>query len=290
MSEEDVVIPSKEELLDIIDGDAPEQKEELQSSNEPQLSEVEQTAHDQGWTTKDEWVAAGKDAKDWRPADVWLDRGQFFQQIAELKRELNATRAQVSESFKTGQKIAENKFKEEIAELKAAKRQALANDDPTAAIAIQDKIEERLEEANKAVQQAPKQFTPPPEHNLFLQRNPWYEQNEVLRYTADGLANTFLRRNPKATAADLYFFVETQMHNQFPKLSGKAPAKDEPKLPASESGSGERGKVAPSKEGSLSKVKAQMNDMELSIMKTLVRNGDFKNEEEYLKEYSAANR
>jgi hypothetical protein len=48
---------------------------------------------ERGWTPKDQWKG---DPAQWRPADVWLDRGEFLQTIQGLKSELNATKAQVA--------------------------------------------------------------------------------------------------------------------------------------------------------------------------------------------------
>lgn len=282
---EEVVIPSKAELLgkiddqeEIVEGDGEEGGEEVE------LSPREQDAVTQGWQTEKDWVASGKDAKTWRPAEQWLDRGAFFKKIGELNSELASTKAQVSEAFKTGQRIAEANFKAEIDELKAQRRVAQQEGDFETADKIDEKIDEKKEQFKQPTVKTPTNLAPPPEYDLFLDRNPWYNTDSVLHFAADGLGYEYKRLNPQAKPADLYWFVEQKMKEKFPELGGKQ--KETAKLPPSPDSAANNRGSAPAK-GSMSEARRNMDEMEVSIMKTLIKNGDFKSEEDYLKQYAA---
>jgi len=272
---EDVKIPTKEELL----GEVDDVGEEA-----PQLSAREQEAAGQGWMPEKDWIAAGKDPSGWRPAESWLDRGQFFSKINSLQSELQATRAQVAESFKAGQRMAEATYKQEIAELKAQKKQAITEGDFEKAADLDDKIDAKKEAMAQPATPAPSTVTPPPEYHLFIQRNGWYTSDSALRGAADGLGYEFRRLNPGATPADLFWYVESKMKEKFPEIAGGRRSLP----PSPEGGSTNRGNASAGGSASLSSAKSQMDEVERGIMKTMIKTGVFKNEEEYLKQYVAA--
>lgn len=272
---EEVKIPTKEEILSA--------SEEI-VDEAPELSSREQEAAGQGWMPEKDWVAAGKDPSGWRPAESWLDRGQFFSKINSLQSELQATRAQVAESFKAGQRMAEATYKQEIAELKAQRKQAVTEGDFEKAADLDEKIDAKKEAMAKPATAAPSVVTPPPEYHLFLSRNPWYNSDTAFRAAADGLGNEYRRLNPGATPADLFWFVESKMKEKFPELAGGRRSLP----PSPEGGSTNRGNASAGGSGSLSSAKASMDEVERGIMKTMIKTGVFKNEEEFLKQYVAA--
>jgi hypothetical protein len=280
MSKEDG-IPSKEELLDAIKQD---EVEKTVVATE-QYSEVEQEAMERGWTPKEQWEG---DPKQWRPADVWLDRGEFLETIRGLRTELHSTKQQVAAAFQQGQKMVNQQIKAELDDLKTARREALQEGDLVQA----DKLEEKIDEIKDGMRntQAPRvdtsKLAPPPEFNEFVQRNPWYEQDAAYHYAADGIGYEFIRVNPNATPGQLYSFVEKTMRSKFPELAGKR------KIGPPSPDGGDRRSVpregTANRGGSLSAIKSQMNDMERGIMKTMIQTGVYKSEEEFLKEYAAA--
>jgi hypothetical protein len=281
-------VPSKEELLNIIEGEEQEGGEEsTEQKEEVQLSEIEQEAQQEGWMPKEDWIEAGHDPKQWRPADVWKDRGEFFKTINSLKQELQLTKRQVQGAFIQGQKMAEAVYNQQLSELKSARREAMANQDIETVEKIEEKMDELKSKQNAPAPQVPQQaqnLPVPQEFNDFVDRNPWYNKDPILHYAADGIGYEFLRVNPNASPETLYRFVERKMKEKFPEIASTR------KMPPSpnESGNTLRGGASTAKGGSLSALKSGMSDMERSIMKTLVSTGQFKNEEEYLKAYQTA--
>ncbi len=121
-----VDIPSKTELLklankgkeDVDEPLTPEQNfigDEAGGSKTSDLTEREQLAVTQGWQSEDDWVASGKDIKQWRPADQWLDRGDFFRTISGLKQEVIKSQQLVSAAFEQGRKLESAKLEKERA-------------------------------------------------------------------------------------------------------------------------------------------------------------------------------
>lgn len=256
-----------------------------QTPAEPTATELE--AMNDGWTPKDQWRG---DPDKWRPADVWVDRGQMIRTISALRGEVKNTTAQltaqVGAAFKQGKAIAEAQFKEQIGELKAARRQALEQGDFVTADKLDDRIDQVKENQNKPVD-IPTVRGIPPEFNVFVDRNPWYNTNSVMQHTANAVGAQFLKDKPNGTPAELYWHVESQMKENFPQLYGGRTTKGNSPVPGTESG-GTSGKSSTSGDAELAGLKRDMSDMDLGIMKTLVKNGDFKNEAEYLKEYAKA--
>lgn len=272
----EVEIPTQAELLN----------EEPEADPVEPPDPLEADARAGGWVSKEEWIAAGKDARGWRAADVWLDRGEFMKTIRTLQNEVVNTKQQVKAAFETGRQIAEASMKKEIDDLKLERREAMEAHDLDKADELSDKIDVLKEKAKAPAPEVRGAPTPPPEYSIFLDRNPWYNIDPALHYAADGIGYEFAKVNPKASAADLYFFVERKMKERFPELTGKQAGR----LPPSPDGSNTKGNSSGALPQSYAALKKGMEETERSIMKTLIETKVFKNEEEYLKEYAKASR
>lgn len=280
------LIPSKAELMNLIESDDNEVDESSDETTEaPTYTAREQEAVNQGWQSEADWVASGKDVKQWRPAEAWLDRGDFFKTISNLNGKIVQQEKLIVAAFDQGRKLEQSKLAEEIASLKEQRKNARQEGDFEAADKIDDKIDAVKEKQAAPMPKAPATITPPPEFGIFRSRNPWYDKDVALHFAADGIGGEFLRQNPQASNADLYWHVEQVMAQRFPEIRGKAAV-----APPSPSGAGGSVKSNTANAGASSKLEASMSDMEKEIMKTLIKGGTFKNKEEYLKEYAAAPR
>jgi hypothetical protein len=281
----DESLPSRKELLEIIDNEEDHDDSDSEDSAQPELTDREKLAVEQGWQTEADWVASGKDAKTWRPAESWLDRGDFFKTIAALNNKVQSQEKLIAAAFDQGRKLEQAKLTEQIKELKEQRTQLRQSGDFEAADKIDDKIDAAKEKQSAPLPKAPTQITPPPEFAIFKQRNPWYDKDVALHYAADGIGSEFLRQNPGANTADLYWHVEQVMSQRFPELKGKPTS-----VPPSPASPGAAVKGNNANAGASSKLESSMSSMEKEIMRTLIRMGTFKNKEEYLKEYAAAPR
>lgn len=286
---EDIKKPTKEELLaSLAPVEETEQEVEVPEGEPeaPELSGVELEASKLGWTTKDQWVEAGRRAEDWRPADAWLDRGQILNTLAQVRQELKQTKAQVGAAYEQGKKIAEASYKDELDSLRASKKEALMEHDLVKADEIQEQIDAHKEKGiDLPEKKVIEDFTPPPEYNLFIDRNPWYLKDPLLKASADAAGAAFLERYGKtAKPADLYFFVESAMREKFGELAG---GKKKAVGPATETGSNSnRGPGKGGLEKSLSALKSEMTDFERGIMKNVIATTPNMTEEKFLKDYA----
>lgn len=283
--QENQEVDLKEDLENVVEegGD-----ESTQTAPPPEPTAVELEAMAEGWTPRDQWKG---DPKDWRTAESWIDRGNFMRTIQQLRAENRANEARVEAAFKTGQKLAEANYNERLAELKEIKLKAYEEGRFDVAQKVEDQIDDLKDRKTEFVQQdVKKQFTPPPEFLTFQARNNWYQKPgfEDQSLYADSIGMAFRRSNPNATNADLYWHVENKMKQQFPNLyGGTVLRKENAALPGTESGTNRNGHSTTVDSG-LEKIKSGMNEMERSIMRTMIKSGTFKNEAEYLKEYAKA--
>ena len=262
---------------------------EAQEVTQPEvtLSPAEQRAKGFGWTTKEEWENNGGDPAVWRSAEVWLERGEMLGTINQLKHKTDILERSVKKAFEAGEAMAKARFDDQLAELKAAKRVALAEGDLVKAEDLGEEIAELREKKQADAPAAvPRDVTPPPEFNLFVQRNPWYESDSVKRYTADAIGVEYFNAQKKMTGrtptpAELYFYVETKMNEKFGHQG-------ERKVPATQVGGNQKASRgdAPGLDKSLSGIKAQMSDEERSIMKVVLNATPKLTEQAYLEEYS----
>lgn len=252
---------------------------------EPEPTEIELEAMQEGWTPKDKWTG---DPKQWRDAAAWIDRGQLIRTISSLRGEVRKLEPQVAHAFKQGQAIADANYREKLAELKAIRRRSLEEGDFATADQLEDKIDELKENKNVAAPIS-KVADVPPEYHTFTARNPMYLTDSLYQHTANAVGAQFLKENSNATPADLYWHVENTMKKGFPHFyGGKVVDNKNKPLPATESGGG--GKGAETTSAEFSSIKKSMSDMDLSIMKTYIKQGVFKNEGEYLTEYVKLNK
>lgn len=170
--------------------------------------EVLAEAQEQGWSPLEQWHG---DPKDWIDAETFVRRGKEINPILRkaLKKERDRTAALEAELHRTGSTVAElreylAKVEERatanaIAQLKRARKDALASGDHDSAAEYDDQIEQ-IKAAPSAV---PKKVDQPTQSDLsqhpevvsWMAQNSWYsEENEDLVAYANGAAQNIARR------------------------------------------------------------------------------------------------
>ena len=240
---------------------------------------VEEQAKEQGWVTKDEWVAQGKDEKEHRSAKEFVDRGELYRSIHSTKRELQQTRAALDSLAKHHQFVYNKAYQDAMQELKLERRAALKDGNTEAVEAIEEdmaKLDTEHKEKTQAFvqeQNAARQG-PPPELDAWMTRNQWYTNDEELRDEADAIGMIYLRKGGDKTK--LLNHVETKMKQKFPeKFGGKKVA------PNAVSSVDRTNKRAPSGP------EAELSELETKIMNDLVKSGVM-TKEQYIKELKGA--
>lgn len=170
--------------------------------------DIEGSAREQGWVPQEEW--SGPKEK-WVDAETFVQRGENFLPIVKSnldksRAEVDALKRDVAEAKKVNaefrefqNKILENtkkRYENEIAQLKADKKQAAKDGDLDAVVRYDERLEEveaARSASNKASEPAPvNPNNPSPEdQKLFadwMGANDWYEKDMKLRAYADGYA------------------------------------------------------------------------------------------------------
>lgn len=187
-----------------------------QTPAEPQLSEVEVRAQEQGWVPQDQWEG---DPDQWRPAKEFLDRGELFKKIDEQKRELKQIKAAMEEFGKHHAKVREVEYQRALATLKAQKKAALEEGDADAVVEIDERIAETKEQAKEAAAEAarpaPQQGEPDPAFVRWQNRNQWYSNDRAMKAVADDVARDLVLRGEKDPTVILSA-VEKEVRKEFP--------------------------------------------------------------------------
>lgn len=254
---------------DVKDEEIKEEEVETIEEEVVEVSPIEQEALEQGWVPKDKWVEQGGNPDEWRPAKEFKERGELFKSIHAIKRELKSKDQALTALQRHHQYVFEKAHQKALNDLKAAKRQALKNEDLESLAAIEERIEEVEAEHKEAAAeiaqvQTPTSAQPHPDFQAWLDRNPWYASDSDLQEFADAMGLVYSNKNPGVTPQVVLKHVEAEVKKKFPEKFG-TPRKSAPNptlKPAS------TGKVAGGKGSNI-----ELSDTERDIMNTLVRSG-----------------
>lgn len=183
---------------------------------------IEVAARADGWVSKEEWEAAGKNLNEWRSAREFKDRGELFSEIHKLKE----ANKQTSKAFKAlvehHKNVREVAVKEAIDRLKAEKKQALQEHDVERVFEIDDEIDRvRETKTDLPVVDIPEaDLGPTITFTQWHKKNDWYQltgTDETSRY-ADVVGAQFKAGKPNATEEEILEHVESRISKMFPNL------------------------------------------------------------------------
>lgn len=246
-----------------------------------EVDPVEQEARTQGWVSKEEWEAQGKDPSDHRSAKEFKDRGELFRTIHNLKKDNQQTRAALDSLAKHHQHVYENAFIEADRKLRLEKREAIRQGDLERAEEIdtvreqkKTQHEQQAGQFQKEQQMARTFQNNPPELDAWLVRNTWYEQDFELKEEADTAGRIYLRKG--GDPQNLLAHVEKKIKDRYPEKFGITPRKAAPSAVAEPARQGVRKSTAGDE--------ASLGELELKIMNDIVRSGVM-TKEQWIKEY-----
>ena len=235
------------------------------------VSPTEVSAREQGWVSKEEWEAEGKDAEAWRPAKEFVDRGELYKSIHSTKRELKQTQAALGALQKHHAYVFEKAQKAALDELKREKRQAIRNED----FGLLEKVEEDIEELtkeqtaereafNEAQQTVAAQTTGThPDFVAWQEEHTWYTKDEELRDFADFKGIKYAQKNPGVSPSVVLEYVAKEVRKQFPDKFGVKKAAPNAVMPVNKTNSASRKPT----------LDDDLTDTERSIMNDLVDSG-----------------
>jgi hypothetical protein len=262
--------------------------EEVVEGNDNQEQTIQTNPHEDqakslGWRPKEEFEG---NPEDWRSAKDFIERGEMIGRIRSQSQKIQNIEQALKHVTTQNANVYANGYKQAIADLKVQRRQALEDGNVVLADDISERIDATRAEAVKAVAGAVAPVRqldsgPDPEHHMWVQSNPWYDNIPTMRRFADSAAIEFVQANAgKVTPDQVRRYIGDLVRSEFPhrfvKGNQAAPNPD---------GEGRSNRGAVTGDQRLSKIESSMTEEQRTIMKTIMRSAGM-TKAEYLKQYS----
>ena len=198
-------------------GEAPEAVESgsTESSSQPTLSPEEQRAMEHGWRPKEEFAG---DKSKWVSADEFLRRGELFEKIDTMGRDLRDTKKALKMLQAHHEQLRETEYKQVIQSLKDEKKRAYEEGDHDKLVEIDDQLlnirADSRAEKEAAQQQAAQ---PDPRFVQWVNKNSWYTQDQELRGFGDEVGVAYAKTHPEMSPDEVLQYVEGRVRKAFPE-------------------------------------------------------------------------
>lgn len=212
---------------------------------------VETSARTQGWKPKEEFTG---DPALWVDAKEFIGRAPLFEKIKGQSKDLKEMKRTVDAMAKHFTKSVDAAVTAKIAELKAAKKEAIEGGD----VARVEAIDKQIDDAKATKADIPTAPEVAPAVMDWVKENPWYTKDAELHDFALAYNDSYLKRNPGDIEGSLKETVKATKR-AFPE---KFPA-DTKKPVASAAASVEPG-TAPAKAGHRYTVSRLTTDQKLA--------------------------
>ncbi len=200
-------------------------------------SDAEDQARALGWVPEEEYT--GNPSK-WADAETFLEvhsknNGALRKALAaqakdleELKQQMRGMDSAHKKIFEIQIKKQKEEFDQQVAFLKAQKREALRSGEHEAAADIDEQIDS-LRERGPDLPEAPQtQSIAPPDWRTnsdmvsWAKRNPWFDVDEDMSAYAGGMGQQIRRNNPNMPFTELLEEVTVRVRKAFPQKFGGA--------------------------------------------------------------------
>lgn len=202
----------------------------------PQTSPHDAEARLMGWVPKEEFRG---------PEDHWIDSETFINRGRQIlpivkknneeltkkllaleakERERDATVAEWKEFMQEAQKREREQFNQQIAALRAQKKQAISDGDGEAVVEIDDAIDaikDKQKESKEPVH-VPTVQAPDPAFVAFTVENPWYGVDEDKTAYANGIGPAVRAAHPHLVGKDFLDMVAARVASKFPSKEVRA--------------------------------------------------------------------
>lgn len=226
----------------------------------------------QGWRPIDEWEG---DPDDWVDYKEFNFRGELMERIRAQSKELNEFKKTAKEFKDHYQKVKETAYKEALQELKAAKRDALEEQDYDRVVELDEQIQEVKEKSKEASREEVTTNEPPAFVQYWLKENSWYETDRVMRMASEAIAQELVESNPELQTdqAALLDEVAKRVRKEFPhkfQVKNTTPSKTTTS-------------TAPASKASKSNPSVNLSRQEQEVAERFVKLGFVSSVEEYAK-------
>lgn len=252
----------------------------------PEVDPVEERAREQGWVPREEWHG---DKAAWRPADVFIDRGELLGKIKSQSTELRELKSMVGYVTEQNRKLYEAGYEKAIADLEA-QRDAAAEAGESKTVREIDKAirshEKALEEAKQPVRPSTNAAAVAAEERFesWKNKNRWYGDDSVMQDWANGAAVRYKTNvNPNASDSDIYGYLSEEVKKKFPdKFKQRVGA------PSPDGKSARSGGSPPDRDGNsadFDKLLSTLSEEEADIARNMVKRKHV-TKEEFMKSYN----
>ena len=247
-----------QQTLEVTQPVVDEQTQQNKQDSTSQVDPYEQQAREQGWRPKEEYEG---DPEKWRPAKEFVERGELFNKIDHMGKELKETRKALKMLQEHHSKVKETEYNNALKELKALQKKHLEEGNS-------DGYLEATELLTDLKADQPNQ--PDPRFIAWTQENKWYQTNVEMREYADTVGMGYASRNPGIDPEEVLQYVTKEVKARF---------KDRFVNPNRSKPNSVEGASAPA----ATKSSFELTDDERRVMNTFIRTGVM-TKEEYIAE------
>ena len=257
-----------EELLAVQGEQAPVVEQQVETKVDP----YEDQAREQGWRPKEEFEG---DISKWKEPKEFVERGELFQKIDGLGKELKETRKALKMLQEHHTKVKETEYKRAVDELKALQKRHLEEGNSDGYLEASELLTDLKAEqkAREAVQQT-QTVQPDERFTSWVSANPWYTKDPDMREYADVVGLGYANKHPGIDPEDVLKYVSVQVKSFF---------KDKFKNPNRERPSAVEGNSTPT---ASNKSSFELTDDERRVMNTFVRQ-NILTKDEYISQVKA---
>lgn len=235
----------------------------------PAVDSYESQAREQGWKPKEEYEG---EPEKWRPAKEFVERGELFGKIDNMGRELKETKKALKMLQDHHSKVRETEYKRAVDELKSLQKKHLEDGNSDAYLETTELLTDlKAEQKAREVVSESTQAQPDPRFTTWVQKNPWYAQDEKMRDYADSIGMGYAQKHPGLDPEEVLQYVTSEVRERF-KTRFENPNRNKPSSVEGASNS------APAKKESF-----QLTDEERKVMHTFERTG-IMSKDEYITE------
>ena len=233
--------------------------------DEVKTSSYEISAREMGWRPKEEWQ--GEPDK-WRDAKEFVERGELYNKIDSVSRELKETRKALKMLQEHHTKVKEVEYNRAVEELKAAQKRHLEEGNADEYLKTTELLTDLKAEqkARQVVEEVTPKQTPgiDPRFIAWTQENQWYEKNSEMRNYADIIGQGYAHTHPNIDPVEVLKYVTREVKARF---------KDNFENPNRSKSTVEGGGPNQGKPASKGKDVIELDDDERRVMNTFVRQG-----------------
>lgn len=245
------------------------------AAEEVEYSDIELQAMEQGWNPE------GAEGKRNLTAEEFLDRKPLYDKMHKLEKRLKEQDKKFDAMQQHEKMVRERMHEDHMKELKAAKRAAMEDMDYDKVEQLDDEMLKAKEEYTKSsetvVVDTPEEIQATLED--WVDKNSWYADSKVMKRFADGEGQEFRIANPNASFEEVLDHISKTVKKEFPeKFQNMNRHK-----PSSVEGAAQGGRRTPA--ASKAKTIKDLPEEAIPVMKTLVRAGAFKSEQDYVNDY-----